>query len=474
MVNKITIVLMCILAVSVRSAEPELEDNVLVLTDENFDETIAKHKFILVEFYAPWCGHCKKLTPEYAGAAGELKADGIPLAKVDSTIHKTCSERFKIQGFPTLKFFVNGQDSEYTGGRTKNDIVAWLRKKTGPVSRELSSVTEVEAFIATADAVVVHFGEEGSSNYGTFASAHDDLLFAHCHSEACLAHYKVENGTAVVFKKFDEGRNDLARGYNKEAFVSFVTSKTVPLIMKFDEKCAQTIFGKATPGLFLYYDKSASNAAALEAVINEVATQVKGRIQVVSTGITQGLETRLAEYIGITQGDLPSVRIADTRGELKKFTMSGEINTENVLAFVSSWEKGGLTSSLKSEEIPAVQEGPVFVLVGKQFDEIVMDPTKDVLVEFYAPWCGHCKKIAPIYDEVATKLAHNKNLVIAKMDSTLNETDKISVQGFPTIKFWPAGNKSAPIDFEGDRTVEGFIAFLTKNSVNKVETKDDL
>lgn len=173
--NKLAILLICILAVSVRSAEPELEDGVLVLTDENFDETINKHKHILVEFYAPWCGHCKKLTPEYAGAAQELAAEGIPLAKVDATVHKECSGKFKISGFPTLKFFTNGVDSEYNGGRTKPEIVQWLRKKTGPVSRELTTVEQVEAFHGAAEAVIVHFGAQGHEVYTGFANTYDDI-----------------------------------------------------------------------------------------------------------------------------------------------------------------------------------------------------------------------------------------------------------------------------------------------------------
>lgn len=72
------------LAFTVEIAE---EDDVLILTDDNFDYAISNNEFILVEFYAPWCGHCKKLTPEFARAAKVLKAADkpVPLAKVDAT-----------------------------------------------------------------------------------------------------------------------------------------------------------------------------------------------------------------------------------------------------------------------------------------------------------------------------------------------------------------------------------------------------
>jgi len=154
--------------------------------------------------------------------------------------------------------------------------------------------------------------------------------------------------------------------------------------------------------------------------------------------------------------------------------MDGEITEANVLKFVEQWEAGTLRANLKSEEIPEAQEGDVVVLVGKNFNDIVLNPEKDVLVEFYAPWCGHCKKLAPIYDELAANLKQNTNLVIAKMDSTANEVDGVSVQGFPTIKFWPAGDKKAPIDFNDDRTVEGFTKFLEQHSTNSFVKKDDL
>jgi protein disulfide-isomerase A1 len=70
-------------------------------------------------------------------------------------------------------------------------------------------------------------------------------------------------------------------------------------------------------------------------------------------------------------------------------------------------------------------------------------------VKFYAPWCGHCKDIAPHFDEAAKKLLNNPNVLLIKVDSTENEVEGLDIQSFPTIKFWRKDKSATPLDFNG-------------------------
>lgn len=120
----------------------ETDSPVFHLTDESFDSFLEEYPAALVMFYAPWCGHCKKMKPEYDEAAEVLnKATDSPgvLAAVDATVHKAVGDRFKISGFPTLKYFEKGEE-KYTLPhlRSKDKIIEFMHNPQAPPPPEQS------------------------------------------------------------------------------------------------------------------------------------------------------------------------------------------------------------------------------------------------------------------------------------------------------------------------------------------------
>ncbi|KAH9633518.1 hypothetical protein HF086_013195 [Spodoptera exigua] len=108
--------------------------DVITLTDDNFKKLVLDSDDIwLVEFFAPWCGHCKNLEPHWAKAATELKGK-VKVGALDATVHQEMASRFQVQGYPTIKYFPSGKKTydsaeDYNGGRTSSDIVSFALEK---------------------------------------------------------------------------------------------------------------------------------------------------------------------------------------------------------------------------------------------------------------------------------------------------------------------------------------------------------
>lgn len=223
-------------------------DDVIVLTESNFEKEVGQDRGALVEFYAPWCGHCKKLAPEFEKLGASFKkAKSVLIGKVDCDEHKSICTKYGVSGYPTIQWFPQGslEPKKYEGART-------------------------------ADALTVFVNSEGGTN---------------------------------------------------------VKLATVP--------------------------------------------------------------------------------------------------------------------------------SSVVVLTEDNFKEVVLDETKDVLVEFYAPWCGHCKSLAPIYEKVASAYKSEEDVVIANLDADKYKDlgEKYGVSGFPTLKFFPKGNKAGE-DYDGGRDLDDFVSFI--------------
>ncbi|XVE99320.1 hypothetical protein REPUB_Repub03eG0188200 [Reevesia pubescens] len=332
------------------------EKDVIVLNKENFSEVIEKNRYVLVEFYSPSCWHCQALTADYAAAATELKGE-VLLAKVDGTQEAELLQKFEIKGFPTLFLFFNGVRKAYEGERTKDDIVTWVKKQTGPGVYNITTTEEAESILVTESIVALGFVD--SLMLLLFATSHDSQNI-------------------------------------KPTFLD----------------AAKSFKGKL---IFVYVEMD-----------------------------NQDIGKQVLDYFGVS-GNAQRV-LAFTTDDNNKYIMDGHLTLSNIKSFAKDFLEDELQPYYKSDSIPEKNDGDVKIVVGKNFDEIVLDESKDVLLEIYAPWCRHCQTLEPIYSRVGKYLRGIDSLVITKMDGTTNE------------------HPCAKINVDTDSTAVAFYKFLREHA----------
>jgi protein disulfide-isomerase A1 len=453
------------------AADAELEDGVLIGTDANLQGLIDENEFLMVEFYAPWCGHCKALTPEYASAAATLVENEVPvkLVKVDATEHTEAAEQYEVQGYPTIKWFNSGKASEFNGGRTADEIVQWITKKTGPAAIPVETVEDAKAlvdknpivafgFFATlTDAEALRFSEAADVSENTFLITDKPEV---------AAEYGVEMPSVVVYTDFDEKKFVYSGDFTTDDIALFVAGSSLPLVTEFSEETAPKIFGGDIKSHCLFFQKFSDEtwAGHLEQFTG-AAKAYKGKALFITLDVDKEDNGRILEFFGIDEAQTPTYRIINVEGEMAKFAPpNNDVTTEAISGFVASYLDGTLKPHLNSEEVPEDWDAtPVKTLVGKNFVEVALDPTKDVFVEFYAPWCGHCKALAPVWDQLGEAF-ESSGVVLGKMDSTANDVEAVTVESFPTLFLFPKGEDAEKVECDAERDLTSLAEWIVEKT----------
>lgn len=296
--------------------------------------------------------------------------------------------------------------------------------------------------------------------------------------------YKVSVPSVVMFMPHDE-RFAIYDGDMDDihALDKWISARRTPMVMRLTPDIAEKILDagpEKTPVLFLI---SSQEEHALEKEMREAAKVLRGRVLICFAGRFTQIEQRLADLAGVDEGSPAVVTLIEAHGgsgpyhTSRKFRLPTDgLTASSVVEFVTSYEKGTLKPYLRSEPEPSAEEvrtgGPVGVLVGTSFTATAQDSEKDVLVDFYAPWCGHCRKFEPAYKDLARKLRHVKSLKVTKLDATRNEVEGMLIQGFPTIILFPAGQSpKQQIMYHGNRQPDDMTRWLHENCAIKFDDR---
>jgi protein disulfide isomerase family A protein 3 len=468
-----------------------LASDVLVFTDNDFESNVKQHSIILVEFYAPWCGHCKRLAPEYEEAATKLKSTDplVPLAKVDCTAEKSICEKFGVSGYPTLKVFKNGAFAfEYEGGRNADGIIKYMLSKAGPSTKELTNNADFDKFIgSTLPVVVGFFSSEGSTLQKLFQTVADglaeDFRFAHSYNAEVNKKAGYEDDAIVIFSpkmlhnKFEENNRKYTGSASSSATLRTWIEENIHGFAGVRTSFNQKYFNRKPLVIAYYlvdYEKNPKGTNYWRNRIMKVGKQVKQKLGVdVTFAVSNFRDMHDINEYGIETPEDSKIYIVGRDNNDRKYVMSDDFTLENFEKWLTSFLQGKLEAYLKSEPIPSSNDEPVKVVVAKNFNDIVNDESKDVLIEFYAPWCGHCKSLEPKYNEAAEKLSKEKDIVIAKMDATANDVPApYEVKGFPTIYYASKNNKKFPQPYNGGREVDDIVRFIAQSSTDALKTFD--
>uniref|UniRef100_A0A8D0GI03 Protein disulfide-isomerase TMX3 n=1 Tax=Sphenodon punctatus TaxID=8508 RepID=A0A8D0GI03_SPHPU len=188
----------------------------------------------LVDFYAPWCGHCKKLEPVWNEVGREIRSIGSPvkIGKMDATSHSSIASEFGVRGYPTIKLLKGDLAYNYRGPRTKDDIIEFANRVAGPLIRTLPSQQMFEHVRKRHHVLFVYIGGESPLKekyievaseqivYAYFFSASEDVLPEHVILPEIPAVLVFKDGTYFAYDEYEDG--DLTSWINRERFQGYL------------------------------------------------------------------------------------------------------------------------------------------------------------------------------------------------------------------------------------------------------------
>jgi len=226
------------------------------------------------------------------------------------------------------------------------------------------------------------------------------------------------------------------------------------------------------PALIELYAPWCGHCQALAPEIERLGESVSNDTRIIVAQVDADKDKVLSQQFEI-QG-YPTIKLLLPRSKSGKKNVS-----DAVVEYTGERTAAGLVAFLQNHTNISIALAPVesFVveLTDENFDRVVLDPYSHVLVEFYAPWCSHCKMLRPQYEKVAKTYRHVKGVVIAAIDADKygKIAEKYRITGFPTLKYFPAGKDKKPMEYDSSRMAVAMVDFMNRQVGLDIELGGD-
>ncbi|CAL9218649.1 unnamed protein product [Arabidopsis halleri] len=458
---------------------------VLELNGDNTKRVIDGNEFVMVLGYAPWCARSAELMPRFAEAATALKEIGSPIlmAKIDGDRYSKIASVLEIKGFPTLVLFVNGTSQTYNGGSSAEDIVIWVQKKTGAPIITLNTIDEAQRFLNKYHTFVLGLFEkfEGSEHneFVKAAKSDDEIQFVETSdsdvAKLLFPDFKTNNVFIGMVKNEAERYTVYDGSYKMEKILEFLCSNKFPLITKLTETNTVWVYSSPVKLQVILFSK-ADDFQKLSQSLEDIARKFKSKLMFIYVDITnENLAMPFLTLFGIEAGNKTVVAAFDNNLN-SKYLLESDPSPNNIEEFCSGLAHGTVSSYYKSEPVPDNENASIVTVVGKTFDELVLNSRENVILEVHTPWCVNCEALSKQVEKLAKHFKGFENLVFARIDASANEHTKLQVDDeYPMILLYKSGEKEKPLKLSTKLNAKDMAVFINEELKPKDgSAKDEL
>ncbi|SBS88241.1 protein disulfide-isomerase, putative, partial [Plasmodium malariae] len=457
----------------------EKKNEIYSVTMKDFNNILYdQEKFTFLVVYTHWCYRSNLLLENLEKISNLLKYDNnIRIAKINAAVNSEIIEKLSVYSYPSLYMIKKDEMHKYNGVNSIKKILLWIYQYLDKSIYEINNKEKLTLLLEL---------EEYNNSILFFISRKDkDINLVNNLVEICtligktfcfyikqenVIHFLVNTVISnnyhydtvelqkkdiygILFKNddFDEHFYITDESVNKlydpecskeekiEMLVKWVQKKVEPLVIKFSEYYFPLLFSSNTVTLFILYN-DINELNKLDIIkcakkYKNITFSISGNLQV--------YEKRLLSELLIEQLKKPLMRITEFKNNItipykyKPVNDDLEINEKNIEDFINGYMAGKKYFYRKSER-PLPEEfnnGYVKIIVADTYDEYIFNNDKNVVVLYYAPWCGHCYKFEPVYREVGRRLKlyaakfkdFNNDIIIGKIDAVNNEIYNIPI-----------------------------------------------